>query len=213
MTQNYADIRRDYTQSCLSESELTESPMALFERWFEEYKSREVSDPTAMVLSTVSSCGQPSQRIVLLKGVSEKGFRFYTNSSSNKGQEISSNPLVSLLFPWHDMERQVIVKGKAIRLPTEEAEAYFKSRPRQSQLGALASQQSQPIDSRQAIDEAYDALDREFPNVIPVPEHWCGFCVEPTAIEFWQGGARRLHDRLVYHRNEGNGWSTQRLMP
>ena len=213
MTQEYADIRREYKQDSLVEEQLTSSPITLFEQWFAEYKALESTDPTAMVVSSVNAHHRPSQRIVLLKGVSESGFRFFTNTDSQKRQDIQGNSAVSLLFPWHEMERQVIISGDAIALDRSEVESYFATRPRASQLGALASDQSRPIESRQALDRRYDDLDSQYPQDVPFPHHWGGYCVSPVRIEFWQGGARRLHDRLVYTKGQSGDWTTQRLMP
>ncbi len=213
MAGNYADIRREYELGQLTEQQLTECPMSLFEQWFSVVEKHQTADPTAMVLGTVDEAGIPSQRIVLLKAATTEGFTFFTNLSSKKAQAITKNPNVSLHFPWHFMERQVIVQGRARLLDRHAVESYFVSRPRQSQLGAWASHQSQPVDSREVLEQAYVSAGERFPDDVPVPDFWGGYCVVPERIEFWQGGAKRLHDRFEYVRNDANGWCTQRLMP
>ena len=169
-----------------------------------------------MVLATVDSDGRPSARYVLLKGVDERGFVFYTNLDSRKGAEIAANPAVSLLFPWHDLQRQVRVEGLASRVSAEESEAYFAARPRESQLGAWASPQSQVVSSRSALDERYGGVLARFADVdaVPLPPFWGGIRVAPEAVEFWQGRKGRMHDRLLYRRGSaGGGWLVQRLAP
>lgn len=208
------DLRRQYTLSTLSEDALTANPITLFDQWLKDAIEADVPDPTAMTVATVDSTGQPSQRIVLLKQVDESGFVFFTNLGSRKAQELKANPKVSLHFPWHFMERQVRVCGEAQPLTLKENADYFFSRPKDSQLAAYASKQSQPISTRELLMTQFHQLKEKFANKsLPVPDFWGGFKVVPSQIEFWQGGADRLHDRFEYQRQSDNSWTTQRLMP
>lgn len=208
------DIRRDYLRGGLNREDLDANPLAQFEHWMSQAVEADLnSDPTAMVLATVDASGQPSQRVVLLKGLTEEGFVFYTNYDSHKGRDLAENPYASLHFPWLALERQVIVYGKADKLNESESEAYFHSRPRASQIGAWTSQQSQSIASREALDAAYEEMtDRFGQDEIPLPPFWGGYRVVPHCIEFWQGRSGRLHDRFMYQR-EGHVWTVQRLQP
>ena len=207
-------IRREYLQGGLTREQLLEDPIAQFNRWLEQAIKSEVPDPTAMTLATVSADGQPSQRIVLLKHVDQQGFVFYTNFESRKGREIDANAKVSLHFPWHIMERQVKIGGQAERLPTAEALRYFLSRPKESQLAAWASAQSRPISSRQLLMQQFNAIKQKFSQGdIPLPDFWGGYRVLPHEIEFWQGGANRLHDRFLYTRQSEQRWHIERLAP
>jgi pyridoxamine 5'-phosphate oxidase len=165
-----------------------------------------------MVVASVSPDGQPSARLVLLKGFSADGWVFFTNLGSRKGAELLANPQVALLFPWHPLERQVRVEGRAELLGRDEVAAYFETRPRGSQLGAHASHQSREVASRQELDDAWAAADAAYADGVPVPDEWGGFRIEPDAVEFWQGRPGRMHDRLVYRREAG-GWSVHRLAP
>jgi pyridoxamine 5'-phosphate oxidase len=165
-----------------------------------------------MVVASASADGRPSSRLVLLKGFSPAGWVFFTNLGSRKGVELQANPHVSLLFPWHSLERQVRVDGRAAVLDRDEVATYFETRPRGSQLGAHASHQSREVGSRQELDDAWAAADAAYPDEVPVPDEWGGFRVEPDAVEFWQGRAGRMHDRLVYRR-DGDSWSVHRLAP
>jgi len=207
------DIRRDYLLDGLSREALHESPIAQFELWMRQAIKSEIPDPTAMTLATVSEDGQPSQRIVLLKHVDEHGFVFFSNYSSSKAQDIELNPKVSLHFPWHPMERQVKVLGTATRVPAEESLRYFLSRPRDSQLAAWASRQSDPVDSRSVLMQQFDAMKQKFnEGEIPLPHFWGGYRVAVNVCEFWQGGANRLHDRFEYRRDQER-WLIERLSP
>lgn len=216
MTEEAADIaalRREYADVGLRETDLAEDPFAMFDRWFAEVRAAGVHEPNAMILATVSADGNPSSRMVLLKGVSDRGFVFFTNLHSRKGEELTGNTRCSLLFPWHPLERQVRVDGTAAELPREDVEAYFASRPRGSQLGAHASAQSRPVADRSELEAAYDEVAARFDGRdVPVPDTWGGFLVRPEAVEFWQGRPGRLHDRLVYRR-AASGWATERLAP
>jgi len=209
-----SDIRRQYSNAHLTEQELTGHPIELFRKWLDDAIQSDSPDPTAMTVATVDPSGQPSQRIVLLKDVSEDGFLFYTNLGSRKAQELSQNNKISLHFPWFFMERQVRVCGTAHKLSTTENAKYFFSRPKDSQLAAYASRQSQPIATRELLMTQFKQLKDKFANkALPVPDFWGGFRVEPHQIEFWQGGEDRLHDRFEYNKTADGNWTTQRLMP
>jgi pyridoxamine 5'-phosphate oxidase len=209
-----AAMREQYGATGLSEEDLAATPYEQFALWFAEAFASGLQEPNAMVLSTADATGRPSSRTVLLKGYDERGFVFYTNYGSRKAGDIGRNPYVSLLFPWHPLARQVIVGGVARRVSPEETAAYFHSRPRGSQLGAWASEQSTVVASRAEIDAAYERLGTRYPEgePVPVPTGWGGFRVEVETAEFWQGRENRLHDRLRYVR-AGEGWRVERLCP
>ncbi|WP_263376977.1 pyridoxamine 5'-phosphate oxidase [Granulicella aggregans] len=187
-------------------------PIALFETWFELAKASEVNDPNAMSLATATADARPSVRMVLLKKVDAKGFTFYTNEQSQKGQELIANPHAALCFHWKSMRRQVRVEGPVEPVSAADSDDYFHSRSRRSQIGAIASQQSRPLASRSALEEKAAELAAKYPGVIPRPEYWRGFLVVPERIEFWQDGADRLHDRILFTR-DGDGWGKVRLYP
>lgn len=209
-----SDMRRQYTRGQLSEADLTEHPITLFSRWLNDAIEAEIPDPTAMTVATVSASGQPSQRIVLLKDVSEEGFIFYTNLGSRKARELAENPNVSLHFPWFFMERQVRVCGVAEKLSLKENASYFLSRPKDSQIAAYASRQSQPISTKELLLTQFSQLKQKFADkTLPVPDFWGGYRVKPNQIEFWQGGQDRLHDRFEYNKDDHENWHCQRLMP
>ncbi|MBD3587315.1 pyridoxamine 5'-phosphate oxidase [Salinimonas sp. HHU 13199] len=209
-----SDMRRQYSAGSLSESDLTPTPLPLFKQWLDDAINASIPDPTAMTVATVNADGQPSQRIVLLKDVSPSGFTFFTNLGSRKASEIENNPNVSLHFPWFFMERQVRVSGVAHKLSVKENAAYFFSRPKDSQLAAYASRQSQPLSSKQLLLTQFQQLKEKFAEKsLPIPDFWGGFRVAPTQVEFWQGGENRLHDRFEYTRLEEDNWQIQRLMP
>jgi len=212
VTDPYADLRREYALGGLTEEELAADPFAMFQRWYHDAVAASVYEPNAMVVASASADGRPSSRLVLLKGFSPAGWVFFTNLGSRKGTELLANPHVSLLFPWHPLERQVRVDGRAVLLGRGEVAAYFETRPRGSQLGAHASRQSRKVGSRQELDDAWAAADAAYPDEVPVPDEWGGFRVEPDAVEFWQGRPGRMHDRLVY-RLDGDSWSVHRLAP
>ncbi|MEM6545014.1 MAG: pyridoxamine 5'-phosphate oxidase [Pseudomonadota bacterium] len=210
----YADQRRDYTMGGLSDEDLCTSPFDLFERWMDQAVEAELADPTAMALSTIDAEGRPWQRLVLLKGFSADGFVFYTNYGSEKADAISNEPRVSLLFPWNELERQVIVGGRAEKMGAAESAAYFLSRPKESQLAAWASRQSRPISSKSLLERAFDDVKTKFASgEIPIPDFWGGYRVVPERIEFWQGGAHRMHDRYRYTLADDGGWLRGRLQP
>jgi pyridoxamine 5'-phosphate oxidase len=209
-----ASLRQEYARAGLVEADLDPEPIVMFRRWLDDAVAAGIHEPNAMVVSTVSVDGQPSSRMVLLKGLSDAGFVFFTNIASRKGEELAANPHCSLLFPWHPLERQVRVDGVAAPLPQADVAAYFAVRPRGSQLGAWASHQSRPVVGREELEAAYDEVSARYPEPepVPVPEEWGGYAVRPELVEFWQGRPGRMHDRLVYTRS-GHGWTTQRLAP
>jgi pyridoxamine 5'-phosphate oxidase len=208
------DFRREYLQGGLRRDDLPAAPLTLFEMWQRQAIASGLLDPTAMIVATVAADGQPSQRIVLLKQLDERGFVFYTNYNSRKAREIALNPHVSLLFPWHMMERQVKVVGVAEKVSLLESRQYFATRPRDSQLAAWASPQSSAIDSRSFLMNQLEQARGKFrQDEVPLPDFWGGYRVIPREIEFWQGGAGRLHDRFEYCRRADNSWQISRLAP
>jgi pyridoxamine 5'-phosphate oxidase len=212
VTDRYADVRREYALGGLTESDLAPDPFAMFQRWYHDAVTAAVYEPNAMVVASVGADGQPSARLVLLKGFTPEGWVFFTNLESRKGVELLANPRVALLFPWHALERQVRVDGSATELGRDDVAAYFRTRPRGAQLGAHASPQSREVASREELDDAWATADAAYPGEVPVPDEWGGFRVEPDTVEFWQGRPGRMHDRLVYRR-EADGWSIHRLAP
>ena len=207
-------IRREYLQGGLRREDLPADPLALFETWQKQAIACGLTDPTAMVIATVGPNGQPSQRLVLLKQLDGRGFVFYTNYGSRKAREIAGNPRVSLLFPWHGMERQVKVTGTAEKVSVAESVKYFMTRPRDSQLAAWASEQSAPLGSREVLMTQLARMKEKFAQgEVPLPDFWGGIRVYPRELEFWQGGANRLHDRFQYTRQDGAEWRIQRLAP
>ena len=207
-------LRREYLRGGLSREDLADDPTDQFQLWLKQAIDAELDDPTAMTVATVASDGQPSQRIVLLKHVDANGFVFYTNYGSRKAQELDGNARISLHFPWHRLERQVKIRGVAEQLSAKESFAYFSSRPRESQLAAWASEQSRPVSSRQLLMQQFDSMKRKFQSgEIPLPDRWGGYRVTPQQVEFWQGGASRLHDRFEYVQQSDGTWSIERLAP
>ncbi|MCL2918782.1 pyridoxamine 5'-phosphate oxidase [Shewanella litorisediminis] len=208
-----SDIRREYTKGGLRRSELPEDPMALFERWMEQAKAAELTDPTAMCVATVDDQGQPYQRIVLLKRFDEQGFVFFTNLGSRKATQLKQNAHISLLFPWHPLERQVAVTGIAEPLSTAEVLKYFVTRPKESQIAAWVSAQSSKLSARQVLEAKFMEMKQKFSaGEVPLPSFWGGYLVRPSSIEFWQGGEHRLHDRFIYEKS-AEGWAIERLAP
>jgi pyridoxamine 5'-phosphate oxidase len=207
-----ADLRKDYTQTGLEQGD--PSPFKQFELWFNQALAADLLEPNAMTLATVTSEGKPDARIVLLKGFDDRGFVFYTNYLSHKGQELAANPHAALVFLWGDLERQVRVVGRVEKANDLEADTYFQSRPLGSRLGAWASTQSEVIASREFLEARMAALEKEYEGKeIPRPDHWGGFRVVPTELEFWQGRPSRLHDRLRYRLQENGVWEIDRLAP
>jgi pyridoxamine 5'-phosphate oxidase len=209
-----ARLRKEYTRAGLKEAVASSDPVAQFRRWFDEALAAGLHEPNAMTLASATPDGRPSARVVLLKGFDERGFVFYTNYEGRKSGELEANPRCALVFYWGELERQVRVEGRASRVPEEESDQYFGSRPRGSRLGAWASEQSRPVESRDALEERLRGLEAEYEGrEVPRPPFWGGYRVEPEIIEFWQGRENRLHDRLVYRRSEGGGWRRERLQP
>lgn len=206
-------IRKDYQRNELSEQSVPATPFDLFSRWFEEAIKQEVKDVNAMTIATVSAQNKPSARVVLLRGYDEQGFVFFTNYSSHKGKDISHNPNVSLSFFWPDLEKQIRIEGVASKVSEEISEEYFRSRPRESQLGAWASAQSEIIDSRETLIRKLEELDEKYKNApVPRPDNWGGYLIAPEKFEFWQGRVSRLHDRIVYFKQQDT-WKICRVSP
>lgn len=232
-----ADLRREYNLTGLRRSDLDADPITQFKRWFAQaqgarasgrvrrffvglYKSLlliggvEPMDLTAMTLATADKSGAPSARVVLLKGVDDRGFIFFTNYESRKGQELTENPRAALVFYWSDLERQVCVRGEVSKLAAAESDAYFKSRPVGSRLAAWASHQSAAVSDRAALEARFEQAKAQYPGEdVPRPPYWGGYVLRPASVEFWQGRANRLHDRFCYRRLGDNGWQLERLSP
>ncbi len=207
-----ADMRKTYEVGSLNEAGLEPNPIKQFQSWLDQALTTNIIEPTAFCLATSTSTGQPSARMVLLKGVSEEGFIFYSNYESRKGQELTNNPRAAMSFYWDELERQVRIEGNVSKLSREASESYFRSRPPGSQMGALASEQSKLIDSRETLEAKVKTLEAKYGDDIPFPENWGGYLITPLVIEFWQGRPSRLHDRLRYRLDEGN-WVIERLQP
>ncbi|WP_374164930.1 pyridoxamine 5'-phosphate oxidase [Arcticibacter sp. MXS-1] len=208
------NLRQEYRAATLSETEVAPDPISQFSKWFSEALASSLTEPNAMTLATATADGKPSARIMLLKGFEERGFIFYTNYLSRKGQEITKNPYASLVFFWQELERQVRIEGILEKIDEKESERYFHSRPRGSQIGAHASPQSREIAGRQVLEKNIEQLEEKYKDgaEIPKPPHWGGYIVKPTFVEFWQGGRGRVHDRIAY-RLENNTWKIVRLAP
>ncbi len=212
-----SDIRREYNQGGLRREQLPLDPIELFSLWMEQARDANLTDPTAMSVATVDASGQPFQRIVLLKRFDERGFVFFTNLESRKAQHIEANSKVSLLFPWHNLERQVHITGTAKPLSNAEVVKYFISRPKESQIAAWVSKQSSKISARQALESKFAEMKAKFvKGEVPLPKFWGGYLVEADSIEFWQGGEHRLHDRFMYTKSLTDTdaqWQIDRLAP
>ena len=213
MLLSLADMRREYVQAGLREEDLDKDPLLQFQKWLQQSSDAGIVEPNAGVLCTATLSGRTSARTCLLKGVHVRGFTFFTNYESRKGRDLAENPQATFVFPWVALERQVIVSGTVTRVPREESEDYFKVRPRGSRLGAWASRQSTVVPGRAELEERYRQLDLLYPDDIPMPPYWGGYLLTPDEIEFWQGRANRLHDRLQYVKNAEGEWHTQRLSP
>ncbi len=210
----YEELRREYTAGGLNREMLHACPLRQFEHWLEQSVKAELEDPTAMVLATVNEQGQPWQRIVLLKGLSKGGFVFYTNYGSTKAQDIARFNAVSLLFPWNELDRQVIIGGAVEKMTVAESASYFVTRPRESQIAAWASRQSRPVSARAMLEKQVQVLKERFgKGEIPMPDFWGGYRVIPQRTEFWQGGEHRLHDRFLYSRQSEGDWHIEQLHP
>ncbi len=207
-----ADLRREYRQAKLDVTDLAADPIVEFGRWMDQALKAELLEPYALTLATATPDGEPSARIVLLRGFGPAGFTFFTDYRSRKGAELAANPRAALCFYWGELERQVRITGMVERVSREDSAKYFATRPRGSQLGALASHQSSVLPSREDLERRWQALGEKYPDDVPLPDHWGGFRLLPTSIEFWQGRESRLHDRFLYVK-DGNGWKVERLAP
>ena len=209
-----ADLRREYTRQGLLKQDVDSDPFRQFHRWFEQALAAELPEPNAMTIASATPDGRPSARMVLLKNLDDQGFVFYTNYESHKGQELLANPWASLVFWWAELERQVRVEGRVEQVSAAESDAYFHSRPRSSQLGAWASNQSRIVGDRADLEQRLAELEAQYgeDQPIPRPPHWGGFRVVPEVVEFWQGRPNRLHDRIVY-RHKAGAWTLARLAP
>lgn len=214
MILSIADLRQDYRKAGLSEADAADNPIEQFKIWFEQAMAAELVEPNAMALATATANGFPSARMVLLKAFDDRGFTFFTNYESNKGKQLAANPQAALAFWWAELERSVRIEGRVEKVSEAESDEYFQNRPRASQLGAWTSEQSEIIASRELLEERLERFREEYADGrIPRPPHWGGYCVIPSAIEFWQGRPNRLHDRLRYRRQEDGSWLRERLSP
>jgi pyridoxamine 5'-phosphate oxidase len=209
-----ADLRRDYARARLDQADVSHDPMVEFARWFAEAQEAQVLEPNAMTLATAGGDGAPAARIVLLKGFDERGFVFFTDYRSRKGEELAANPRAALVFYWGELERQVRITGPVTSTSAEESEIYFRSRPLGSRLGAWVSHQSRVIPSRAVLEDDLREVEARFPgDDVPLPPHWGGYRVNPVVVEFWQGRPSRLHDRIRYRRQPSGRWVVERLSP
>jgi pyridoxamine 5'-phosphate oxidase len=208
-----ADLRKEYRRASLSETDIDPDPIAQFLKWFDDAIAAEVPEANAMSLSTVNAEGRPSSRIVLIKDVDRHGFTWFTNYQSRKGHELTQNRHAALLFYWIELERQVRIEGRVEQVPAAESDAYFQSRPLKSRLGAIASAQSRPVDSREQLESRFAEVERQYGDQPARPAHWGGYRLQPDYIEFWQGRPSRLHDRIAYMQQADGSWQRQRLQP
>ncbi len=208
-----ADLRKDYKLAALDEKDIGVDPLTQFDKWLNEAIAAALPEPTAMTLATVGRVGRPAARIVLLKVADERGFAFFTNYDSHKGQELAANPWAALVFHWVELERQVRIEGRVEKVEQAESAQYFSNRPLLSRIGAWASPQSQVIPSRTWLEQQFAATGERFGDNVPLPPFWGGFRVIPESVEFWQGRQSRLHDRLCYRRDPNQAWCLERLAP
>lgn len=210
-----ADLRINYSRASLDEADAAPNPFAQFDRWFKEALDARLPEPNTMTLATVGEGGRPSARIVLIKGVDERGFVFFTNYESRKGRDLAANPYAALLFYWIELERQVRIEGRIEKTSADESDRYFSSRPLGSRIGAWAYEKSAVIDSRATLEAREKEISTRFGDDPPRPPHWGGYRLVPDSIEFWQGRPSRLHDRLLYTRDAASphGWTMSRLSP
>lgn len=207
-----ANIRRDYRMAALDEAAAGDDPILFFRRWFGEAEASGIDEVNALTLATADVDGAPHARIVLLKGLDELGFVFYTNYDSDKGAQLAANPQAAAVFFWKELERQVRVEGRVERVSSAESDEYFSSRPVGSRVGAWASEQSRPVAGREMLEDSYAAFEKKFEGDVPRPPHWGGYRIVPERIEFWQGRSSRLHDRIVFVKS-AEGWDKRRLQP
>ncbi|MEO6033770.1 MAG: pyridoxamine 5'-phosphate oxidase [Verrucomicrobiota bacterium] len=211
---NLAAYRKEYALGGLRRADLADDPIAQFEKWFQQAVTAEIPEPTAMALATVDALGQPSLRTVLLKAVDQRGFVFCTSYESRKARDLAENSRAAISFLWKEMERQVCVTGIVSKVSSAESDIYFDARPPGSQLGALASQQSSVVTSREVLEKKFQELEAHFSGrKIPRPSNWGGYVVAPATVQFWQGGVNRLHDRFCYRKNADGSWLIERLSP
>lgn len=215
MDTRIADLRKEYTQSELDESSVLSQPIEQFERWFQEALSAELPEPNAMHLSTADAEGRPSGRMVLIKGIEAGGILFFTNYESRKGQQLAANPYAALTFFWPELERQVRIEGRVEKTSAERSEAYFRTRPKGSRIGAWSSPQSKVIAGRRELEQHLNQYHDQFADKddIPLPSFWGGYLLQPSRFEFWQGRPNRLHDRIEYLEQPNGAWQIQRLAP
>ncbi len=214
MSKSIAELRQEYALGALNEAEVNPDPLQQFQRWFGEAITAQLPEPNAMTLATADRTGRPYARVVLLKDCDADGFVFFTNYRSDKGRQLAESPHAALVFLWLELERQIRIEGAVSPIPGVESETYFRNRPRESRLGALASRRSQVVASRQILDERFQQLEAQYPDDnIPMPHHWGGYRVRPDMLEFWQGRHGRMHDRLRYRRQAEGSWLLERLEP
>jgi pyridoxamine 5'-phosphate oxidase len=213
MSMSIAHLRKDYSQASLSENDVDPDPIAQFAKWFQEALHAEVPEANAMSVATVGADGRPSSRILLIKDFDARGFTWYTNYASRKGQDLEAHPFAALLFHWIPLERQVRIEGRVEKVAAEESDAYFAVRPLKSRLGAIASSQSETIASRDALEQRFAQVESEYGASPKRPAHWGGYRLKPDSIEFWQGRPSRLHDRIRYLLQPDGSWKRERLQP
>jgi pyridoxamine 5'-phosphate oxidase len=207
-------VRREFADKPLTIESVGNDPFAFFEKWFDEAVGVEALDPNAMAIATVDEKGHPTVRVVYMRDITEKGLVFYTNYNSRKGKNLDQNPFISVNFFWVELDRQIRFTGKVIKVSAAESDVYFAKRPRESQIGAWASEQSSKLNSRDELLDHFKHFEEKFKNVeIPRPPHWGGFLIQANEIEFWQGRPMRLHDRIVFYKDEQDNWSKKRLAP